>query len=99
CHLVTDEISAAIAQGLRGVSIGILHIFIQHTSAALIVSENADSDVRRDMSMAVDTIVPEELPWLHVDEGPGVSHMKAILVGPPIQIPITNGQLSTWQGL
>jgi len=103
CHLVTDEINAAIAQGLRGVSIGILHIFIQHTSAALTVNENADPDVRRDMSMALDTIVPEELPWLHVDEGrdDSVSHTKATLVGPSIQIPITNGRLNlgTWQGI
>ncbi|KDN32989.1 hypothetical protein RSAG8_13923, partial [Rhizoctonia solani AG-8 WAC10335] len=69
CHLVTDEILPQISEGLRQTPIGILHLFIQHTSAALTVNENYDPDVRKDMSMALDRIVPESMPWLHTDEG------------------------------
>lgn len=80
-----------------------LFLFIQHTSAALTVNENFDKDVRKDMDMALDTIVPESLDWRHTDEGPddSVSHTKASLIGTSISIPITNGQLNlgTWQGI
>ncbi|KAF4623159.1 hypothetical protein D9613_001892 [Agrocybe pediades] len=70
-----------------------------HTSAALTVNENYDRDVRKDMDMALDHIVPESLKWLHTDEGPEVSHTKASLVGSSIMIPITDGRLNlgTWQ--
>ncbi|CAE6391186.1 unnamed protein product [Rhizoctonia solani] len=73
CHLVTDEILPQISEGLKqtpSFEVGILHLFIQHTSAALTVNENYDPDVRTDMSMALDRIVPESMPWLHTDEGP-----------------------------
>ncbi|CAE6453894.1 unnamed protein product [Rhizoctonia solani] len=87
CHLVTDEILPQISEGLRQTPIGILHLFIQHTSAALTVNENYDPGgstrrsngyhtngyfkiLVRDMSMALDRIVPESMPWLHTDEGP-----------------------------
>ncbi|EKM61147.1 uncharacterized protein PHACADRAFT_247549 [Phanerochaete carnosa HHB-10118-sp] len=80
-----------------------LFLFIQHTSAALTINENFDSDVRRDMDMALDNIVPESLNWRHTDEGPedSVSHTKTSLVGSSISIPITDGQLNlgTWQGI
>jgi len=78
-----------------------LFLFIKHTSASLSVNENYDPDVRKDMDMALDHIVPEELGWLHTDEGPddSVSHTKASLVGSSISIPITNSRLNlgTWQ--
>ncbi|GJE87630.1 YjbQ family protein [Phanerochaete sordida] len=103
CHLVTDEVLAQIAPGVQGVQVGMLFLFIQHTSAALTVNENYDSDVRKDMDMALDTVVPESLDWRHTDEGPddSVSHTKASLVGSSISIPITNGHLNlgTWQGI
>lgn len=103
CHLVTDEVVRHINPGLKGVQVGMLFLFIQHTSAALTVNENYDSDVRKDMNMALDTIVPESLDWKHTDEGPddSVSHTKATLVGSSISIPITNEQLNlgTWQGI
>lgn len=80
-----------------------LFLFIKHTSAALTVNENWDIDVRRDMDMALDKIVPEDLEWKHTDEGPddSASHTKASLVGSSISIPITGGRLSlgTWQGV
>ncbi|SGY47316.1 BQ5605_C001g00520 [Microbotryum silenes-dioicae] len=62
-----------------------------------------DPDVRTDMDMCLDKIVPESLPWDHVDEGPddSVSHSKSSLIGASVQIPIMNGRLAlgTWQGI
>ena len=72
-----------------------LHLFIQHTSAAITLNENYDPDVRTDMDRALDKIVPESFDWLHTDEGPddSVSHLKTTLVGPSLQIPIGNGKV------
>ncbi|KZT72764.1 hypothetical protein DAEQUDRAFT_808750 [Daedalea quercina L-15889] len=103
CHLVTEEVLAQIGPGLANVKIGMLYLFIQHTSAALTINENYDPDVRRDMDMALDKIVPEHLNWVHTDEGPddSVSHTKTSLVGTSICVPITDGRLNlgTWQGI
>jgi len=103
CHLVTAEVVSHIRDGLKDVQAGMLFLFIQHTSAALNINENYDPDVRKDMDMALDKIVPEDLNWLHTDEGPddSVSHTKASLLGSTISVPITNGQLNlgTWQGI
>ncbi|KAJ9477695.1 hypothetical protein PHBOTO_001263 [Pseudozyma hubeiensis] len=88
CHLVTNEVMPHLEEGLKGVKIGMLTLFIQHTSAALTLNENFDKDVRVDMDM---------------DEGPddSVSHTKTSLIGPSITIPITDGRLNlgTWQGI
>lgn len=103
CHLITDEVVTNIHEGLKNVEAGMLFLFVKHTSCALTVNENYDRDVRRDMDMALDRIVPEDFPWLHTDEGPddSVSHTKASLVGSSISLPITDGQLNlgTWQGI
>ncbi|KAI5451124.1 hypothetical protein NCC49_002000 [Naganishia albida] len=103
CHLVTKEVESSIKEGLQGCKIGILHLFIQHTSAALTINENCDPDVRKDMDMALDKVIPESFPWKHTDEGPddSVSHTKTSLIGASIQIPITDGRLNlgTWQGI
>ncbi|KAI9513026.1 hypothetical protein F5148DRAFT_972532 [Russula earlei] len=105
CHLVTDEVLSHIEPGLNGVQIGMLFLFIQHTSAALTVNENYDEGgpvaLSRYMDMALDAIVPETLNWRHTDEGPEVSHTKTSLVGCSISIPITDGRLTlgTWQGI
>jgi len=103
CHLVTDEVVNHIQHGLKDVKAGMLFLFIQHTSAALTINENYDPDVRKDMDMALDKIVPEDLDWLHTDEGPddSVSHTKASLLGSTISVPITDGRinLGTWQGI
>ncbi|OSX67452.1 hypothetical protein POSPLADRAFT_1064091 [Postia placenta MAD-698-R-SB12] len=103
CHLVTDEVLSQIRPGLQDVKVGMLYLFIQHTSAALTINENYDPDVRRDMDMALDKIVPEHLNWVHTDEGPddSVSHTKTSLVGTSICVPITDGRLNlgTWQGI
>ncbi|KAF8078526.1 hypothetical protein FPV67DRAFT_1571462 [Lyophyllum atratum] len=103
CHLVTEEVLLQIEPGLQGVQAGMLFLFVKHTSAALTVNENYDKDVRRDMDMALDAIVPESLHWRHTDEGPddSVSHTKASLVGSSISVPITDGNLNlgAWQGI
>ncbi|KAF7306993.1 hypothetical protein MIND_00492100 [Mycena indigotica] len=104
CHLVTQEVIREIQPGMKDVQIGMLFLFIKHTSASLTVNENYDPDVRADMDMALDSIVPEQtLPWRHTDEGldDSVSHTKASLIGSSISLPITNGRLNlgTWQGI
>ncbi|KAF8310970.1 hypothetical protein DL93DRAFT_2032036, partial [Clavulina sp. PMI_390] len=107
CYLVTSEVVQQISDGLKDVPIGILYLFIQHTSAALTINENADPGqiphkiACADMDMALDHMVPEALDWIHTDEGPDVSHTKASVIGSTITIPITNGKLNlgTWQGI
>lgn len=83
---------------------GILHLFIQHTSAGLTINENADPDVLIDFESIFNHIVPENLPFLkHTLEGPDdmPAHIKAAMVGSSLTIPITNHQfnLGTWQGI
>lgn len=100
-HIITDEV-LAILNTLP--QTGLLHIFIQHTSAALAVNENADQTVRNDMDSGFDRLAPESPNlYTHVVEGPDdmPAHIKSILAGSSITIPITNGKLNlgTWQGI
>ncbi|KDN43967.1 hypothetical protein K437DRAFT_278701 [Tilletiaria anomala UBC 951] len=105
CHLVTSEVEREIAEGLRGCKIGILTLFIKHTSAALTLNENYDPTVRTDMNMAMDHIVPDQgaIKWEHTDEGAddSSSHLKTALFGTTVMVPITDGRLNvgTWQGV
>jgi secondary thiamine-phosphate synthase enzyme len=83
---------------------GLLNLFIQHTSAALTINENADPDVRHDMEKSLDGLVPEHQPhFLHTLEGPDdmPAHIKTALLDASLTIPITNGRLAlgTWQGI
>jgi secondary thiamine-phosphate synthase enzyme len=100
--LVTRDIVDALPE-LAGVEVGLLHLFLQHTSAALTINENADPDVRQDLEMALDRLAPEDLPYKHTDEGPDdmPAHVKTALVGFSLTIPVTAGKLAlgTWQGL
>ena len=100
-HLVTGEITANLPELPR---VGMLNLFIKHTSAALTINENADPDVRIDMKAIFDRLVKEREPYyLHTDEGDDdmPAHAKASIVGPSLTIPITNGRLNlgTWQGI
>jgi secondary thiamine-phosphate synthase enzyme len=100
-HLITG---AVIRQLPELPQTGMLHLFIQHTSAALTINENADPDVRVDFESVVNHIVPENLPFLtHTLEGPDdmPAHVKAAFFGNSISIPITRGRLNlgTWQGI
>lgn len=101
-HLVTRQVLDAIPQ-VRELRVGLLHVFIQHTSASLTINENADSDVRTDFEMAMNHAVPEDLPYVHTIEGPDdmPAHVKASMMGSAVTIPIRDGApaLGTWQGI
>jgi secondary thiamine-phosphate synthase enzyme len=100
-------VNKAIQKDISSIKIGMANLFIQHTSASLTINENADPDVRRDMEVALNKIVPatwtRDGTFRHTDEGdddmPG--HVKASLMGPSLNIPIKNGRLAlgTWQGI
>lgn len=102
-HLITDEIVAALP-ALADVEIGLLHLFLQHTSAALAINENADPTVRADFERWFNRAVPEGAPYFrHVDEGSEdmPAHIKSSLLGCELNIPIHHGRLrlGTWQGI
>lgn len=101
-HLITRELLQKLPD-LSKVQMGLVNIFIQHTSAGLTLNENADPDVRVDMETAANRICPEDLPFVHTCEGPDdmPAHVKASLFGSSVTIPISQGRLAlgTWQGL
>jgi secondary thiamine-phosphate synthase enzyme len=101
-HLVTNEIVAALP-ALRGLRIGLAHIFIRHTSASLTLNENASPDVRRDLESWLNAAVPEDFAWTHTLEGADdmPAHVKASMMGPSLTLPIADGRLAlgTWQGI
>ena len=103
CHLVTREVLEQLPE-LAELEIGLLHLFIQHTSASLTVNENADPDVRGDLERHLNVMVPENAPYYeHTLEGPDdmPAHIKSVLIGPSLSLPISNGRLTlgTWQGI
>lgn len=102
-HLITNDV---VAQGpdLTNCQVGLLHLFLQHTSASLAINENADPDVRGDLERHFNVMIPENAPhYQHVLEGPDdmPAHIKSVVIGPSLSIPITNGHLAlgTWQGI
>jgi secondary thiamine-phosphate synthase enzyme len=101
-HLITRDVLAALPE-LDGVQVGLLHVFIQHTSASLTINENADPDVQVDLESSFAAIAPEGFPYVHTCEGPDdmPAHVKASLLGASLSIPISNGRLAlgTWQGI
>jgi secondary thiamine-phosphate synthase enzyme len=101
-HLVTHDILDAIPE-LGSVKVGLVNLFIQHTSASLTINENADPDVRIDFETAMNHAVPESLPYVHTLEGPDdmPAHVKASMMGASLTIPVSDGrlQLGTWQGI
>lgn len=102
CHLITAEVLAALPE-LLTLKLGLLHVFIQHTSASLTINENADSDVRHDLEASLNSLAPEDFPHIHTLEGPDdmPAHVKASLMGSSVSIPVANGRLAlgTWQGI
>lgn len=102
-HLISAEVLAALPE-LAAVRVGLLHLFIQHTSAALTVNENADPAVRRDFETFFNRLVPEDARgYEHTDEGADdlPAHFKTSLLGPSLTLPVTDGQLNLgiWQGI
>ncbi len=101
-HLVTMEITDALPE-LQYVRVGMLHLFLQHTSASLTINENADPDVALDLADALDRLAPDGEPCRHTCEGPDdmPAHVKTTLTGSGLLIPIDAGHLAlgTWQGI
>ena len=102
CHLITREVMEHLPQPLP--QMGLLNLFVQHTSCALSINENADPDVRTDLSQIMDRLVREREPFYdHTMEGPDdmPAHAKSSLFGVSLTIPITDGRLAlgTWQGI
>lgn len=99
---VTGEVEAFVRRS--GVSEGLLTVFCRHTSASLLIQENADPDVRRDLLAWFDRLAPEsETLYVHDAEGPDdmPAHLKASLTGLSLSIPVLGGRpaLGTWQGI
>jgi secondary thiamine-phosphate synthase enzyme len=102
-HLITSEVLRNIPE-IGGISAGIAHIFIKHTSASLTVNENADPTVRSDMEEHFNRMVPEDADYYeHTLEGTDdmTSHIKNSILGSSVTLPVTNGRLNlgTWQGI
>ncbi|TKF22784.1 YjbQ family protein [Vibrio genomosp. F6] len=102
-HLITGEIEQQLLE-INEFSVGLLHLFIQHTSASLTLNENADPTVRIDMESHFNKFVPERAAYYqHTYEGDDdmPAHIKASLLGSSVTIPISNGKLAlgTWQGI
>ncbi len=101
-HLITDRVLEAMPE-IGRMRCGLLHVFIQHTSASLTINENADPDVPRDLERSFSAIAPEDFPYIHTMEGPDdmPAHVKASMLGSSVSIPVQQGRLclGTWQGI
>jgi secondary thiamine-phosphate synthase enzyme len=101
-HLITLEIEKALFS-MSSIDTGLVHLFIQHTSASLSINENADPTVRKDMENFFTDIADDKPYYIHTYEGSDdmPAHIKASILGNSLTIPITNGKmnLGTWQGI
>jgi secondary thiamine-phosphate synthase enzyme len=100
-HEIGPDLQRAVAQS--DVREGICHVFLRHTSASLLITENADPDVRRDLESWVSRLAPDGDPaWLHSMEGPDdmPAHIRSVLTSSELTIPVRAGRLAlgTWQG-
>lgn len=101
-HLVTREIETLLDIG--EIKIGIVHLFLQHSSASLSINENWDPSVREDMESFFNDVVSEEKAYYtHIYEGKDdmPAHLKSVMLGVSLSVPVTNGafDLGTWQGV
>ena len=99
---VTREVAACV--GESGVETGLCTVFVAHTSASLVIQENADPSARRDLERFLERLVPEGDPhYTHTAEGPDdmPSHVRSALTATTLSIPIASGRLAlgTWQGI
>ena len=95
---ITGEVQDLITRS--GVSEGLCHVFVPHTTAGVTINENADPDVTRDLLTALGNLVPDRGPYRHA-EGNSPAHVKASLMGSSVTAPIAGGKLAfgTWQGI
>ncbi|MCC6127521.1 MAG: YjbQ family protein [Pirellulales bacterium] len=102
CHSISRHVLEALPE-LAKIRIGLLHIFVKHTSASLTINENADPSVLVDLDRVLDTLADENFPYYHREEGVDdmPAHVKASLFGSSLTVPIRDGQLllGTWQGI
>ena len=102
-HIITHEIEDQIPE-INNIKIGLINLFIKHTSASLTINENVSPDVRADMEAHFNKMVPEDAPYYtHTYEGKDdmPAHIKSSLFGPSLTIPLKEGRmnLGTWQGI
>ena len=99
-HLITDEVVEALPE-LHEFDVGLLHLFIQHTSASITINENADPDVPRDMLHALRTLIPQHGMGFRHGEQNSDAHIKASLIGSSVTIPFVDEKLllGRWQGV
>jgi secondary thiamine-phosphate synthase enzyme len=99
---ITSQVAAAVSAA--GVQAGLCHVFCMHTSASLVIAENADPDVRRDLETFMRDLVPDgDARFVHMAEGPDdmAAHVRTILTRSEVTLPVRDGTLAlgTWQGL
>lgn len=102
-HLITHTILRELPE-INQINVGLLHVFIQHTSASLTINENADPTVRLDFESHFNKAVPENAPYYQHDyegEDDMPAHIKASVLGSSVSVPITSGKLNMgiWQGI
>jgi secondary thiamine-phosphate synthase enzyme len=99
--MVTEKVRAWLSD--IGAADGLLTLFIRHTSASLLIQENADPDVQVDLVQALERLVPKDIPYVHDIEGPDdmPAHIKSALTATSLSIPVRSGAmvLGTWQGI
>ena len=100
-HEISADLQRAVTQSAVGT--GICHVFLRHTSASLLITENADPDVRRDLEAFIGKLAPDGDPaYLHSMEGPDdmPAHIRSVLTASELTIPVRGGRLAlgTWQG-
>ena len=101
-YLITQDIQSFVADS--GIGTGIALVFVHHTSASLMLCENADPEVRADLERFMDRLVPDGDPlFRHTDEGPDdmAAHVRTLLAGSSLSVPVSGGRcaLGTWQGI
>jgi secondary thiamine-phosphate synthase enzyme len=100
-HEITGEVRRWVEA--QGMATGLLTLFCRHTSASLLIQENADPDVKTDLLAAFDRLAPEGAGWIHDAEGPDdmPAHVKTALTQVQLSIPVADGRLAlgTWQGI
>jgi len=99
---ITDAVTRAVAQA--GIEVGLAHVFVQHTSCSLLITENADPDVRRDLETVAARLAPDGDPaYRHDTEGPDdmAAHARSMLTHTGLSVPVGGGRLllGTWQGI
>jgi secondary thiamine-phosphate synthase enzyme len=98
---ITREVARFVEQS--GAGEGVLLLYLRHTSASLVIQENADPDVQTDLVAALRRLAPDDGPWVHTVEGPDdmPAHFKSMLTGVSLHVPVHGGALAlgTWQGI